>query len=705
MRQALYALLFSSGAAGLAYEICWSRQLGVWVGHSERATALTLALFFLGMAGGYAFAARASQRPLRAMRAYALCELAIAACALCVPWLHQYPSWHALLWLALLPPTFAMGASLPFIMQAVGQAGTGASLARAYAIHLLGATLGSLVTTFVLIEQLGLWHTTYLAAAVSASCGASAWFLAAPEPTSSHVQPAPAQPAPAFRFQLAAAWAGAATLALQVLVLRLFALTFHNSTYTFGLTLSVFIVFLALGSRWVAKRESTGQHTGSNMPARGAALAALGVLCIVPLFALVTRFGELRAAGFVSYMLLAAGLVVSVLALPVAAAGSLLPALWSRARGSAGHTVGTLSAANSIGAAAGALLASFVLLEGLGLLGALSCVSIAYAALSLTLSGWNRFSAPLLAALLLLAVWGQGYEPGSPPGYALLERWQTPYGWVDLLRSHDQKHGALSARLDLHYQLGSSADRERHVAMGSLPLALHPDPKRVLFIGLATGMTASAALTVPSVEQIEVVELIPEVVELARRFSDHNAHLLDDARVQVVIEDGRTYVQRTSLPFDVIVADLFVPWHSHAGYLYTVEHYRAVRRGLRASGIFAQWLPLWQLGSDELELIGESLVAAFAHTSVWLDDSDPARALLAIVGHRQPASVPTQLGAARWLGAFPTRQHALLNSDQYPRVEFRAPRSERDQRLLTGATLRAYLAQRFGPAAKSAREL
>ena len=54
--------------------------------------------------------------------------------------------------------------------------------------------------------------------------------------------------------------------------------------------------------------------------------------------------------------------------------------------------------------------------------------------------------------------------------------------------------------------------------------------------------------------------------------------MLDDPRVTVVVDDARHYLARTDLRFDVIVSDLFVPWESRTGYLYTVEHYRAARR-------------------------------------------------------------------------------------------------------------------------------
>ncbi len=694
-RLAQYTLLFSSGAAGLINEVCWSRALGLFDGHGERATAVTLALFFGGMATGCWFAGLGTARGVRPLRAYALCEAGVAALSLGMALFPASRAQGSSLAGGIFLSAIGMGASLPFAIQAV--ANGGGSSARAYAWHLTGATAGSLGTTFVLIERVGVWHATYIAVALSAACALAGWRMALHEvPSAALVVPS------TLHVGLAAAWCGAMTLALQVLVLRLFALTFHNSTYTFGLTIGVFIVCLAMGSRGVSRPLARHARQGVTLARRGAWLAALGVLSIAPIFALITGFGLLRAPSFALYVLLAGGLVLSVLALPVVAAGTLLPALWSASQGRAGQAVGSLGAANSLGSAAGALFATFVLLPKLGLLAALSAIAAGYAALGLWLSGVTRSSGLLLLGLLATALVLRTPGPATPEGYALLQRWQSPYGWIDLLRRRDDL--SLSARLDLHYQLGASADRARHRVMGTLPLALHPAPERALFVGLATGMTASAALSVKSLAQIEVVELIPEVVLLARHFAAYNDNLLQDPRVRVTVEDGRSFVAQGSARYDVVVADLFVPWHSHAGYLYTVEHFRAVDARLTPSGVFAQWLPLWQLGEEELELVGESLAASFPHTSVWLVDDDPQRALLAIVGHRQaPVALPVVLAGARRLGPFGRHARALLNTDEHPLVELRAPRTERNRQLLTDHTLRAYLSRRFGTGAPLAR--
>ena len=72
-----------------------------------------------------------------------------------------------------------------------------------------------------------------------------------------------------------------------------------------------------------------------------------------------------------------------------------------------------------------------------------------------------------------------------------------------------------------------------------MPLLLHHRPRKVLFLGLSTGITSGAALAHPEVEEIEVVELIPEVAEAARYFTSHNGDVLNDARVTVYLNDAR----------------------------------------------------------------------------------------------------------------------------------------------------------------------
>src|SRR6059036_2729854 len=76
-----------SGAAALAYQILWTRQLGLLLGHTVAAVSTVLATFMAGLALGSALAARGVERvaPSGRPRAYALIELGVAGSALALP--------------------------------------------------------------------------------------------------------------------------------------------------------------------------------------------------------------------------------------------------------------------------------------------------------------------------------------------------------------------------------------------------------------------------------------------------------------------------------------------------------------------------------------------------------------------------------------------------------------------------------------------
>jgi spermidine synthase len=171
----------------------------------------------------------------------------------------------------------------------------------------------------------------------------------------------------------------------------------------------------------------------------------------------------------------------------------------------------------------------------------------------------------------------------------------------------------------------------------------------------------------------------------------------------VVVADGRSYLSATSERFDVIIGDLFVPWHAGTGNLYTLEHFRAVHDRLTERGLFAQWLPLYQLSADELGIITRTMLEVFPQITLWRGDFSPGSPIVALIGHVAPLPVDLDAVVAnvrRRLGReeFPEEQakaltllfyagnpgqaHALfddrpLNTDDRPAIELTAPVSQR----------------------------
>lgn len=184
MKHLALLLMAASGFAGLGYQVVWTQQLGLVLGHESAAVLAVVAAFFGGLSlGSLALGRRiaVSDKPLRW---YAGCEALIglwslllvfampsasnAALALIGP--DATPAWHWTVafgasFLLLLPATAAMGATLP----AMARLGT-ARVAPLYTANTLGAVVGVLVTAFWLIPDWGLMRSAGLCVALNLDC-------------------------------------------------------------------------------------------------------------------------------------------------------------------------------------------------------------------------------------------------------------------------------------------------------------------------------------------------------------------------------------------------------------------------------------------------------------------------------------------------------------------------------------------------------
>ena len=91
--------------------------------------------------------------------------------------------------------------------------------------------------------------------------------------------------------------------------------------------------------------------------------------------------------------------------------------------------------------------------------------------------------------------------------------------------------------------------------------------------------------------------------------------------------------------YDVIISDLFVPWESESGYLYTVEHYQVAASRLKPDGMFCQWLPLYQLGPREFESIANSFASVFPSTTIWWAQLETTSPVIGLIGKKTPLKV------------------------------------------------------------------
>jgi hypothetical protein len=185
------------------------------------------------------------------------------------------------------------------------------------------------------------------------------------------------------------------------------------------------------------------------------------------------------------------------------------------------------------------------------------------------------------------------------------------------------------------YTLGGSLAAANQERQAHLPLLLHGQPKRVATLGLATGSTASGCLVHPSVERVDAIELSPMVARFARRFfAPFNRNFFSDPRAHPILADARWEIARQPGVYDVVIGDLFLPWRSGEGRLFTLEHFQNVKRSLASGGLYCQWLPMYQLTQAQFDAIATTFRAVFPEAFLIRGDFYAGQPILGLVGGR-----------------------------------------------------------------------
>jgi spermidine synthase len=170
--------------------------------------------------------------------------------------------------------------------------------------------------------------------------------------------------------------------------------------------------------------------------------------------------------------------------------------------------------------------------------------------------------------------------------------------------------------------------------LGHLPMLLNKSPKRVLVVGLGSGMTLGATSVHPSVEEVTLVELEPKVIGVAKTFEKYNHFVLNNPKLKIVFNDGRNYLTTTENKFDVITADPIHPWFRGAGYLYTTQYFKLASDHLNPGGVVCQWLPIYETTPDDLRSVVRTFNEHFKYTMLWLTHYDAE-----LVGSNSPITI------------------------------------------------------------------
>ena len=681
----ILALFFVSGFAGLVYEAIWTHYLKLFLGHAAYAQTVVLVVFIGGLALGAWICARVAKRVRNPLRMYAYVEGAIGLLSLvfhplflaATDWGYAsllpaacdqattfcLPQW-LLSALLLLPQSILLGATFPLVSSAVLRIDTsqpGHDVAALYFLNSLGAVLGVLAAAFVLIPWVGLPGTLTTIAALNLLLGLAAFLLSHEAPAPLAIASMPANPVEApqpddrlVHILLATALVtGLSSFIYEIAWIRMLSLVLGASTHSFEVMLASFILGLALGGAWVRSRvdrADTIRLLARVQLAMGAAAALT-----LPVYSasfdfmawMLTAVGR-SEGGFVIYSLATTAIALAVMLPATFCAGMTLPLITYRLlRSPSGESsLGLVYAVNTLGSIIGVVIAVHLLLETLGVRGALlvgAAIDVALGVGLLLLLRPKgvplRLPAEVVAAVAVLAAIGLAFhvDPRKaasgvfrtglarlPSTDALVFHRDGKTATVDVVRQDKsfitvRTNGKPDASISL--SAFPLQDEYTQALLGILPMGYRPDAKTAAVIGFGSGMTSAVMLASPTLRRLDTIEIEPAMVQASQSFRPHTDAAHVDPRSRIVIDDAKSYFARGRERYDIIVSEPSNPWVSGVSSLFTHEFYARLAVYLTEGGVLTQWLHGYEMDAQTLASILQAVSKTFPEYALYTSNA------------------------------------------------------------------------------------
>ena len=410
------------------------------------------------------------------------------------------------------------------------------------------------------------------------------------------------------------------SLIYELLISSLSTYLLGSGVVHYSVTIGLFLFFMGVGA-WLAQYRKTKLLDGFIQIE--IALGLIGGLSAVILYAVY---------AWTQYYYPAMLIVIAMISILVGMEIPLLTRVIEQGRGIR-QGLSDVLATDYVGALLASLLFPFILLPYLGHL--LTAFSIgAINLLVALLVVWHfrkRLKQPyrLLSSALIAVVTLIVASFFTSTFTGILERslYQDPV--VFSTQSKYQKIVVTERGRDLRMFLNgslqfSSIDEYRyHEPLVHLPATHSRDLERVLIIGGGDGLAAREALRYPSVKEIALVDLDPEVTNLGRgldKLKQLNEKALYNPIVNVYNDDAWRWLEQDGDLFNVIIIDLPDPDTADIARLYTVEFYRKVARRLSVGGVMitqasSPWLErnaFWCIAST-LDSVFDSMQTVYSN--------------------------------------------------------------------------------------------
>lgn len=119
-------------------------------------------------------------------------------------------------------------------------------------------------------------------------------------------------------------------------------------------------------------------------------------------------------------------------------------------------------------------------------------------------------------------------------------------------------------------------------------------------------------------QRVDAVEISPEVRDVAATlFAPYNEGALSNPRVEVVLDDAKSFLKTSGRTYDVIISEPSNPWMAGVAGVFSLEFYETCRDSLKPGGVMAQWVHIYESNDAALGTVLSTFTSVFPFLTIW----------------------------------------------------------------------------------------
>ena len=681
-RHIIYVAVFLTGFASLCGQVIWQKYLSILVGSEARSQSLVVAVFLFGLAAGYYFFGRLTEKKnwtrRLLLKTYGYIEIATACYFIVFGWYFHVlealsfnsPSYLIvdifISFLALFFPTFLMGASIPLLTAVLPESSEEVNSvhARIYGWNTLGAFFGVLVSAFLWLPYFGFFVSLIFAGVLNLLAGLvfAAGGLKGEVVKKEEVQSIPSS-LPGMFLVFFVFMTGAVVISCEILFIRLLNVTIGARVYNFPIVLSLFVGGLGLGSLLLPKKPDLAFFI------RQMALSALFLFFTLwtgPYWGIWLSHIRVTLTNIpFSYYIFNLDVYLFLFLFIFPAAffmGRLLPLSYSllkKSRQNYGRLCGFLYFSNTLGTVFGAVVIGYLLfyffdLDRLFQINLFILMALTGAVLFYE----KKIKTAVVAGVLSLGLWFFPEWDRTHHVYGLFrikqvqpshfQSWfQFPkqfYGKVSFFKDGPNTTVAVTENyrykhLPLIRQVipqvrnnyavfvnGKSdgsfvgGDFTTMFLASALPYLMVSDTSSMstAVIGLGTGISAAVLGKMRDVKEVDVLEISSQVIQGLKSISSYKFEVMSNPKINIIEKDAFKYFTKTNKKFDLIVSEPSNPWVAGVENLFSREFYELALKKLNKGGVLSQWFYLYSMDDRVFKMILSTLSQVFPYYEMYI---------------------------------------------------------------------------------------